>query len=454
QSELWALGVTGSSSGSLGRKTSSWQAEVTIPDTPDYSGVYPYRWQSQTLHGKLFLAYKSSVDRLHVWDGDDIRRTGLAEPAAPTGANTGAGSFTGRRYYRVRYTEQVGGTTVRRSEFSDQLTFDPSGAGASARITKPATISEGETHWELEASVDGTAFYRIATTAVGTTTYDDSTSYATGYSASGTLSEDAEDYALIPSARYLVADEDRLVWAGSFEDSDLASRVGWTPVFGADGVGNDERFETDTDPYLDLDTYEGGGVTGMSSPTLGAIWVFKARGIYKLVRRGQRNRAYDVVKYSDALGAIHGSVVSGFTATGQPCVYFIDPVQGPCRVGLGGVVRCGDDIRATWETLNVDATACACSSLYYPQKRQVHWNIAVDSGNVPSKRIVLHVDKSREYDDGVRKGWALWTGDIATALAMCLYADNIEADTARSLNLVPFIGLTGSGLVHQCEQAS
>ena len=34
---------------------------------------------------------------------------------------------------------------------------------------------------------------------------------------------------------------------------------------------------------------------------------------------------------------------------------------------------------------------------------------------------------------------------------MCLYADNIDDNAARSFTLVPFIGLTGLGLVHRCD---
>ena len=452
--ELWALGVTGTSSASLGYKTGSWQAEVTIPDTPTLSGDKPFRWQGQTLHGKLFLAYKSAVDRLHVWNGTSVRRVGLAAPgAAPTSADAGSGSLTGTRYGRVRFVEIDGSTVVRRGEPSAVKTHSPSGSGASITWTKPADISEGETHWEIELSVDNVNFYRMARIVVGTSTHSDTVDYASGYATQtdAVLSEDIGDYALIPSPRYLTADEDRLIWAGSWEDSDLGSRVGWTPVFGADGAGNDERFETDTDPYKDLDTYEGGIITGLSSPVLGAVWVFKTRGIYKLVRTGRRTNAYNVIKYSDALGAVHGSVVTGFTADGQPCVYFIDPVQGPCRAGLGGILRCGDDVRATWETLNLNATDVVCSSLYYPAKRQVHWNLAVSSGDTPTTRLVLHVDRSVTLPDGVRRGYALWTGNVAKALCMCLFADNIEANTTRSLRLVPFIGLEGLGYVHLCD---
>jgi len=449
-SELWLLGVTGTSTAALGRKTSTWQAEVTISDTPNLSGLAQYRWAAVTLHGKLFFAYDSNVDRLHVWDGTSMRRVGLAEPSAPTTANTGVGTLSGTRYYRVRYTVQVGGTTVLRSEPSDSTGITPSGSGASVRVTKPASISEGETHWELEASTDDVNFYRIATTVVGTATYDDSTAYTTGYTAF-TLSEDSGDYALIPSAKYLTTDEDRLLWAGSWEDADFASRVGWTPVFGADGVGNDERFETDTDPFLDLDTYEGGPITGMSAPALGAIWVFKTSAVYKLIRTGKRQAAYAAIKFSNTLGAVPGSVVNGVDAAGSPAVYFIDPDAGPCRIGVGGIKRCGDDLRVTWETLNVDATKVVCTGLYYPYKRQVQWALSVSGGNTPTTMIVLHTGLARDFADGVRKGWAVWTGTRASALCACLYADNLEANTARSLVLVPLIGTEGLSLAHLCD---
>ena len=448
--ELWALGVTGTSAASMGRKTSTWQTEVTISDTPTLTGFSQYRWQAVSLHGKLHLAYDSNVDRLHVWDGTTMRRSGLSEPAAPTGANTGAGTFAGTRYYRVRYTVQAGGVTLRRSEPSDALTFAPSGTGTGVIVTKPATISEGETHWELEASLDNANFYVLATTVVGTTTVTDSTAFGTGYSAF-TLSADVGDYTLLPSARYLSQDEDRLLWAGSWEDDALAARVGWTPVFGAEGVGNDERMETDTDPFLNLDTYKGGPITGLSKPMLGGIWVFKQIGIYKLTRSGKRTAAYDADCYTDALGAVHGSVVSGLDPAGQPCIYFLDQEQGPCRVGLGGIKRCGEDLRHTWRSLAINASAVVTSCLYYPAKKQVYWNLAIDSDNTPTVRIVLHVDKSRDFADGARKGWAVWNGTIAKALTMCLFADNIEANAARSFRLIPFIGLEGLGLLHQCD---
>ena len=445
-SELWAFGVTGTASSALVRKTTAWST-VTQNDAITLTGGHQYRLRAQTLHGKLFIAFKSAVDRLHVWDGTSLRRTGQATPAAPTGADTGAGTLSTTRYYRVRYTVQSGGVTLRRSEPGAVLTFTPSGSGTHVRVTKPATISEGETHWELEASFDNQNFYRIATTVVGTTTYDDNTPASTGYGAFP-LSEDTGDYTNIWSARYLAADNDRLVFAGSFEDDTLSARVGWSPVKNADGVGNDERHELDTDPTLDLDTNEGGPITGLAKPLLGSLWAFKYSHIYKLVRSGERSRAYEAYPYSKAAGALHDSVLEGVDQFGNPCTYFLDPKTGPSRLNTDGLRRCGDDIKKTWKTINLDATATVCSAVWYPDTFQAVWHIATAGANRPNLAIVLHTRHTRNVEDGVRKGWSKWNGTRASALCACLYADNINANAARSLVLKPFIGTEGAGLLH------
>lgn len=452
EAQLWALGVTGTSAAHLGYKDTAW-SEVTISDTPTLTGFGQYRWQAVTLHGKLHFFYPSDQDRAHVFDGTSMRRSGLAEPSAPTAADTaGAGTFSGTRYGRIRVVELNGSTVLRRSEPSDALTFSPVGNKDGITWTRPTLPGEGETHWEIELSVDNATFYMMSRIAVATSTYTDNEAYASGY-ASGTLSEDVGDYSLLWSARYATADEDRLIIAGSWADDALASRVGWTPVFNAEGVGNDERLEDDTDPTLDLDTYKHGPITGLSEPVLGSIWITKLRAVYKMTRTGSgtRTKAYDFDKYTDAVGGIHGSLMSGVDETGQPCLYALDLEQGPYRIGLGGLKRSGEDLRATWQTLNINANAVVTSCCFYPKKKQAIWNIATGDSNTPDTAIVLHVDKSRTFADGVRKGWVLWTGTRTEALAMCLFATNIEDDTARNLNLVPFIALEGNGLIHQCD---
>ncbi len=450
--QLWLLGVAGTSTYQLAYKDTTWH-DVTVSDTVSLAGFDQYRWQAISLHGKAFFAFNSDVDRLHVWDGTTFRRVGLAAPsAAPTGANDGGvGTFSGTRYYRVRIATLSGTTVLLRSEPSDVLTFAPNGNDTGITVTKPTLPGEGETHWELEASVDNANFYRIARIVVATSTSTDTTDIAAGYAQTYPLSEDIGDYTLLGSARYLTIDADRLVWAGSYEDEQLGSRVGWTPVRNADGVGNDERQELDTDPTVDLDGFEGGSITGLSSTTAGSFFAFKINHIYKLVRTGARSAAYDVVTISKDRGALHGSVISGVDQLGRPCIYFIDPNVGPCRFGSNGLEWCGSDIRESWNLKNLDATKVVCSGLYDPVTRQVQWNISTSGSNTPDLGITLQTDAVRSDENGTHRGWATWDGNRVKALCMCLYSDNIETGAARSRVLRPFIGLEGLGLVHLCD---
>jgi hypothetical protein len=65
--------------------------------------------------------------------------------------------------------------------------------------------------------------------------------------------------------------------------------------------------------------------------------------------------------------------------------------------------------------------------------------------------IVLQTNQTQETPNGIRKGWTTWTGDRAKALSMCLFSTNINDNTARNSELVPFIGLEGLSLVHRCD---
>jgi hypothetical protein len=442
EAELWTLAqsLTTLDSVLVRKKKTGW--ETIVPNDLIYAeDGNGHRISAQTLHGNLFIAYKSTANRLHVFDGTSLRRTGLAEPAVPTVGNTGAGAYAATiRYYRVRYTVMSGTRVVLRSEPSDSVSFTPSGTGTAARVTKPATINENETHWEVEASSDNANFYRITQVVVGTTTYDDSAAPST-YATTGTLSEDIGDYTLIPSGKFLTADQDRLVIAGSYEDSAEASRVRWTPVFSGPGVGNDERLESDTDPFLDLDGFEGGEITGISRAVNGYIFVFKRSHIYRLVRTGQRNQAYDAVPLTKARGAMPGSLVEAINQAGQPSLYFLDPSVGPTRLSTNGLQWCGRDIQNFWSRVNVNALV-PCHGVYYNTKRQLHYWVAVDGSDYPNAKIILHVNEVRDTDEGGRRGWVTVAKDdrIATAHCSAMFASNVDTADSRSFLLVPFIG--------------
>jgi hypothetical protein len=445
--ELWTLtqSLLGTEHLLMRRLISGWD-QVSPEDPITVTEQRGHRLSAQTLHGKLFLAYKSSVNRLHVWDGSRLRRTGLVEPTVkPHVEDNGSGSLDATvRYYRIRFVVMDGTTVLRRSEPSPSVAFQPSGTGQYARVVRLYGIGEGETHWEIEASLDNANFYRIGRQALADINFDDDTDGALGYAIreGSVLSADIGDYTVLPSAKFLSADQDRLVMAGNWEDPDEASRVRWTPVFAAPGVGNDERMELDTDPFLDLDGYEGGEITGLSRAVNGYLFAFKRSHIYKLVRTGQRNKAYEAIPITKARGALPGSIVEATSQAGAPSIYFLDPAVGPTRMGAEGLQWCGRDIQTLWRRVNVNAKV-PCHGVYYHDKRQLHYWIAVDGADFPNKKIVLHVSEVRNTDEGGRRGWVTVAKNNRIATAHCSVMAAINTNTLnvdRSFALVPFIG--------------
>lgn len=399
--ELWAI----DSSGAIDRRVGgAWQGGVTAVNnfvaalTPagDENGV--------SLHGKLFIAAQGSQDRLLVWDGTLLRWAGIAQPADPTVGGTGVGAYTGTRYFRIRYTEQVGGTTVRRSEPSNTVSLAPSGTGSGALVTKPAgteatssVAMDGQTHWEVEASVDNILFYRIATVAVGTATYTDTTAFTTGYSAF-TLSERVGLYVPPRSARHVAVDEDRLVLGGSRFTAADDSTIYWSPVSADVGVGNDERIPTTTGNYLNLDGLDGGRINALVTGVSGNILVFKRRRVYKLVRTGVLTSAYDPYTESDARGSTLRGAVTGTDEAGVTCVYFIDPSCGLCRIGRLGVQDLAIPIRKTWARRAPSGNPWI---IFYPELQQVWYGVSLDAG--ADKRVFVFEARygANLYHDGV-----------------------------------------------------
>lgn len=444
--QLWALGFpTIVSPAVLVYKTPliGWRT-VDMPD-PMLLTNDSYNIRGVSLHGKLFLFYKSGINRLHVWENGDtnLRRVGLAAlSTAPTAVDTGTGgTYATVRYFRVREAVQVGGVTVRRSEPSNVLTFTPNGSKDGAVVTRPAVVNTGSigsncTHWELEESINNADFYRIATVAIGTTTYTDN--LASTAVSSQPLSEQVGDYTAPHSAKYGIADDDRLLVFGSWENTNLASSVSWTPVANATGIGNDERITLDPVSTLNLDNYNGGVITDVSSATSGEIWVFKQQAIYKLARTGELDPAYEATAMTRSRGAMTGSVVDAVDTDGHPALYFADPGSGFCRIGRYGIQTCGRDIWQSWLTvIQDDIGGVSCRSVYYPEPNQVHWFVRTSFSSVGSdRRFVLHINETRETSGGVRRGWAEWTGDACRAISVCLYGENIATIDSQDASLI------------------
>ena len=363
-------------------------AYAPTPVTPSPADTFdPLQFATGvTLHGKLFIANATessavALNRLHVWDGTTLRRTGLAPPVlAPVAANAGSGGVSGTRYYRVRFVVQdVSGAVLRRSEPSPEVTFTPSGSGASIDLTKPATVSEGETHWEVETSGDNANWYRIATVLVGTTTYSDviSLPQTIAITTGAVLSADIGDYALQQSYRWVVADRDRIIGFGNFSDPAEGSLVEWTPV-GSDtsGVGNDERVPVDSGNTLDLDGEESGDITGAAAFD-GRLFAFKLNRVYGLTQTGNREAAYLPQIVSSTYGALPGSVVEGVDARGRAALYFTDPELGPMRLSAEGFEVLAWHLRDKWQSeVNFAADYRVVNAVYHPGKGQIWWHLS------------------------------------------------------------------------------
>lgn len=441
--ELWVLTRDTDDTAKMYRLTSAgWTTvalnSVSSSDVPLLTNSDGYHIYGQSLHGKLFIAFRSGVDRLHVWDGTTLRRVGLAaHAAAPTVANGGGvGTYAAiTRYYRTRSVVLSGSTVLLRSEPSASVSFLPDAAHINVTVTRPTAIGEGETHWEIEVSLDNATFYRLSRIAIATTTYADSavtTTYSTNI-----LSDPVGSYDLIPSVKYLLADDDRLITAADWTTVANGSAVRWTPV-GTDPLpGPEERFNDTTDPRVDLDGLEAGDISGMKR-AMSTVLVTKSSHVYNLIRTGDLVGAYAAQPVTKVRGALPRSLVEASDQAGRPIVYFIDPKAGPMRYGANGLEFAGFNVHTLWRRMNASAIV-PCHGIYYPDKLQVHYWLALDGANYPNTKIVLQTNEVMSDQNGARRGWATVPSParIADARCSCTFPIDIQAGT---LTLVPFIG--------------
>jgi len=455
--EVFAISVTAGVSVTVAtRNTSSvWAELTTIDDAINTTSPDIFSILTQALRGELFVPYHSAVDRMHVWDDTNLRRSGLTQPAAPTGADHGAGTYAGIRYIRVRYQRQANGIVVSQSEPSLALTFTPSGGGDGVTVTKPTTINEHETHWVVEFSTDNKLFYTVTTLAVGTTTYLDTTAFATGYSANP-LSDAIGAYLNQPSAKWVIVDGDRLVGLSHWTDTNRQSQVWWSPTQADPGVANSERLPivstggTPITSTKNLDNFDGGPITGGAAATFGVWYAFKNNAIYQANRTSDFTNAYDIITISKTIGAIPGSIIKGVDAGGATWIYFLDPNEGPYRIGPGGLQRIVG-LRTTWARVSLQAAnviACGC---YYPYKEQIHWWIAADGNDAPTLKLVLQTSELRQVGENVGRGWSIANGRIAQAYCATILTELVSIGGITSISNRPFIGMTAPDLIQRCD---
>lgn len=469
QCSLWGIGANPGTNlviASTGVNTPVWNAPVSPADAFNTSEPDIYNIQSQVLGDLVFFAYHSAVSRLHVWDpnnGQQLRRVGIAPGTnAPTAADEGSGTYSGTRYFRVRFEREsspLGGSiTTVRSEPTPAVTFTPSGSGKGATVTRPALPGEGETHWTLEASLDNVTFYRLTTQLAATTTVNDEVPLTTGYSTNGPVSESIGAYLLIPSAKFLAVDGGRLLYGGHWTDVTQQSTVGFTPPQNDPGVGNSERapiVTTGGQPVnytLILDNYEGGPLTGISNAINGVWYAFKWNRIYQLTRTGDPTNPYSVFTLSNTRGAIPGSIFQGMDENGSAAIYFLDPQMGPSRLGPFGLqVLTG--LRTTWARVNLSATNKICHGIYYPAKQQAHWWVAVDGANSPNFKLIIQVSEVQTINNwgGAARGWSTADGLISQAYCAELYTETVQVNGKQVLSERPFIGLPGPNFIQRCD---
>jgi len=420
--ELWTFsaGGGGGSDGHRYRVGTGWAA-VTLIDTPA-SAALLHNF-GVTFNDKFFLPYDSSVNRLHLWDGTNVRRVGVAKPAAVTVADTGAGAYAATaRYYRTSQRIKSGTTIVCESELSDAVSFTPSGAGAAARITKSATV-DGATHWVVWGLI-GTSgdtydlYEELAEIAVATTTYDDSTNPS---------SYDGDHPAQLglhippPSWRYMVTDGNRILGAGAWETSASAgqtvpknSRVWFTRVLGSSDIGDDETIPNTTTQknWIDVGENDGDAIVGLGGPVDGVVYVFKTTRVYRLIPTGIDTVPYREELVTGASGAVvtqvgaadslnHRNITTSETDRGEPIVYYMG-AAGAYRVSSAtGIEFIGWDLTSPVTGLGPQC----CAGVFHAAKRQQWWLSASEEGVVhcftPQRAVATA--------EGWRGGWARYT---------------------------------------------
>lgn len=355
--------------------------------------------------------------------------------------NLGARTALGSHYYRTRFTTQVAGVTTHRSEPSDATLLPVVASNQQITVSRPALIDENESHWEVEASLDDATYYVIATLPIATTTWADTVNE--GLYATYPLSDPIGTYGLVPSGRLLSVDKDRLVIGASHETVSEDSFLRWTPVGNDPLPGADERLNKTTDPEINLDGREGGGLTSLSRVLNGYFYAFKGSHIYKVMSTGELVGAYDALCITKTRGALPFSLIEASDQAGRPSIYFWDQLVGPMRIGMdAGLQACGADLRPLVARVNIDADR-VCHGVYYASKIQVHWWIAVDGATTPNWKAVLQTNEIRSTPElGARRGWSVVPAParIASALCSCMFANNNETTNPRSRQLVPFIG--------------
>lgn len=411
-----------------------------------------------SFNGNLYVAYKNAHNRLHMWDGTSLRRVGLDTAGQVVTIVLAGGAVTDTRKYRVAFTKQVSGVTVNRGNLG-LASASQALAAQQATVTRPTAPGEGETHWELYGASTSSSFgdYRlIATTVIATTTAVDNAALPS------TVAPADGANTCPPSARYLTADDARVIMAGAWEaatnpENAMApknNRVWWTSLLSSSSLesGDAERISnTGTiNNYADVEE----AITGLSQPMQlvtagasslerGAFYVFSYNGQWKFVSTGTSTSPYLRFRVTGGGGCIqHKTIVTAEDANGNPAIYWLSP-RGPMRITKDGQEFLGEDVVDIWQRVNLDATSIVGHAVFHADKHQVWFYIAVDGANTPNLKLCFDTRFAVASEEtGARKGWSVHEGESCNAYCSSMFSQTIAASMSRLLK--PHIGYTTS----------
>lgn len=432
------------------------------PTVVDACQASPQEATFVQLNGKLYISYDNAHNRMHCWDPATltVRRTSLDLPGTPTIALAG-GAITDTRKWRVAWTKQVGIVTTYRSNLGP-ATASQGLVAQQATLTQPVPPGEGETHWELYGASTSSVFgdYRLVGTApIATTTIVDNAALP------ATVAPDDGENTPLPSAKFMVTDDARLILAGAYEASTNAEnaatpsvrRVWWTSAPGS-GTGDDERIEiTGTiNSYADLEE----AITGISQPLQvvsaqatslerGSFYVFSYDSQWKFISTGDVTTPYLKFRISGGGGCVHHkSIITAVDIAGSPAVYWWSK-DGPFRISTVGQEWLGQDIIDIIETVNLDATI-PCHTVYHRALHQIWFYVATGASLYPNVRLVFDTLLGRAVAKvGVRLGWSQHVGEGTKAYCSCMFSDVVGGTMGRKLK--PYMGYTGANEIWKSD---
>ena len=388
---LWIFGEQGGTLQAWRLLSGTWTS-WTLIDTPATNSTPSPQVVACAYNGKVFVAYNSSSNRLHLYDtehGDTVyRRVGVSQASAPSVANTGSGSYAAViRYYKVQFGILSGTSIIASGELSSATSFTPSGSGTAARVTKPTNV-DSATHWRVFVSSDGLTYYELDDwIAVGTTTKDDSYTVDL-YPTNPDVAPEAGLFVPPPSAKFLATNGERLFMAGAYESSAASTetaishrRIWFTRPLGATDRGDDESItQTSTAAglpgsryWIDLDAQDSSRITGLVSTLDGSIYAGTATGLWRLYDTGQVDKPIRAERVVEGVGPTTQLLMTVAETVDGSWVYF-GGTDGPYRYSpRAGVQYLGSDwvLRtATGDSENRFAMFC-CQ--WDPLTRRVYW---------------------------------------------------------------------------------